>query len=85
MQLKGIYGAKPTAKKEPEFFLHLVKVNDYIELQAVDEKGNLVDAGHLMRFEKKGDKIEIGTYTSVSDELPFTLMKDGRLKIEGVV
>lgn len=81
MQLKGIYGVKPTAKKEPEFFLHLVKVNDYIELQAVDEEGHIVDAGHLMRFEKMGGKIKVSTHTSVSEQLQFDLMDSGRLKI----
>lgn len=81
MKLKGIYGEQPL-EEEKEFFLRLVKVNDYLELQAVDASGKIIDAGHLIRFEEHGDTLKAYAYTSVNESLPFELLHDGRIDVK---
>jgi len=83
MKFNGLF--KEAAKKEEEkFFLRLVAISSTeVELRAVDEKGEVLDAGHLMKFEKLcGGKVKASAYSSVSTKIPLVLDDSRALKIE---
>ena len=68
MKLEIYDDTKPVTK--PPVFLRLKKCPDGIEVVAVDDTGNTIDQGHLVRFTKCG---RIHMLNSVLSSLGFDL------------
>jgi hypothetical protein len=68
-------------EKEKEVILKLEEWSDGIVLIAVDEDGNKVVRGKLLRLQNNG---MIHLYRAIDTDLGFQLDSKGRIKIEGV-
>jgi len=79
MKFNGIY-SENTAKS---FSLRLVKVNDYVELQAVGEDGCVLNGGHLMRISKNADgSITFNAYSGVSKDFNMNVDSAERIIVK---
>lgn len=67
-------------EKEKEIFLKLVDAGSHISLLAVDEHGNRLPAGHILKISKSEGTLTLSS--GVSKELGLKLSANRRIEIE---
>lgn len=80
MEFKGKY-VESTMRED--FYLKLADMDGkFLELQAVDANGRLLEGGHLLRIRKDHEgNVKFTAYSGVSDKFHISLIEDGYVDV----